>query len=89
MAKGGSTSKTRPGAGTPAGEQMADQIAFIQINQETHVFFRNHFKQITHLRIPRSIPAHSMCAMAESEFIWFRKYPSVIRHARDRYSLSH
>ncbi|MGC1560640.1 MAG: hypothetical protein WA820_12415 [Bradyrhizobium sp.] len=46
MAKGGSTSKIRPGAGAPAGEQMTDQIAFIQINQETHVFFRNHFKQI-------------------------------------------
>jgi hypothetical protein len=46
MASDGSTSRTHPGAGSPDSEQMADQIAFIQINQETHTFFRNHFKQI-------------------------------------------
>jgi hypothetical protein len=46
MANGGSSSKTRPRAGSPDSEQMTDQIAFIQINQETHAFFRNHFKQI-------------------------------------------
>jgi hypothetical protein len=46
MADSGSTSKTGPGACAPDSEQMADQVAFIQIYQETHVFFGDHFKQI-------------------------------------------
>ena len=90
MAKGGSTSKTRPGDGTPDGEQMADQIAFIQINQETRVVFRYHFKQIIALAdTPLDAGALNVRNRGIRIRLWFRKYPSVIRRAGDRCFLSH
>lgn len=85
MAIGGSTSKTRPGDGTPDGEQMADQIAFIQINQETRVVFRYHFKQIIALA---DTPLDAGALNVRNRGIRIRLVPKIsfrIRHAGHRY----
>ena len=87
MAIGGSTSKTRPGDGTPDGEQMADQIAFIQTNQETRVVFRNHFKQI--IAVADSLLDAGAFNVRNIRIHLVPKYPSVIRRAGDRCFLSH
>lgn len=89
MAIGGSTSKTRPGDGTPDGEQMADQIAFIQINQETRVVFRNHFKQIIAVADSLLDAGAFNLRNCGIRIHLVPKYPSVIRRAGDRCFLSH
>ena len=89
MPNGDSSSKTGPGACAPDSEQMADQIAFIQTNQETRVVFRNHFKQIIAVADSLLDAGAFNVRNCGIRIHLVPKYPSVIRRAGDRCFLSH